>query len=43
LGQIPLVIEVGEAAEKGKSVFSQDNLQVAEAFEKIAGLIVSKF
>ena len=42
LGQIPLVMEVGEAAEQGKSVFSQNNQQVAEIFEKITGLIVTK-
>jgi len=42
LGQIPLVMRVGEAAEQGKSVFSQDNKEVAEAFEKIAELIISK-
>jgi ATP-binding protein involved in chromosome partitioning len=42
LGQIPLVLEVGEAAEKGLSVFSQKNKQVVTAFEKIAELIVSK-
>jgi len=42
LGQIPLVMEVGEAAEQGKSIFSQTNKQVIEAFEKIADLIISK-
>jgi ATP-binding protein involved in chromosome partitioning len=42
LGQIPLVSGVGEAAEKGLSVFSQTNKQVLEAFEKIAELIASK-
>jgi ATP-binding protein involved in chromosome partitioning len=42
LGQIPLVIEVGEAAEKGQSVFSQTNKQVAETFEKIAELLISR-
>jgi len=42
LGQIPLVMEVGEAAEQGRSVFSQDSKQVAEAFEKIAGMVVSQ-
>ncbi len=36
LGQIPLVMEVGEAAEKGKSVFSQSNKAVISVFEKIA-------
>ncbi len=42
LGQIPLVSEVGEAAEKGLSVFNQTNKQVMDSFEKIAGLIISK-
>ena len=42
LGQIPLVLEVGEAAEKGLSVFSQNNKPVVKAFEEIAGLILSK-
>ena len=42
LGQIPLVSEVGEAAEKGLSVFSQTNKIIVDAFEKIAELIISK-
>ena len=42
LGQIPFVLEVGEAAEKGLSVFSQKNKSVITAFENIAELIVSK-
>jgi ATP-binding protein involved in chromosome partitioning len=42
LGQIPLVMELGEAAEKGLSVFSQKNKDVAEAFEKIMEVILSK-
>jgi len=42
LGQIPFVMEVGEAAEQGRSIFSQTNKQVVEAFEKIAELIISK-
>lgn len=41
LGQIPLVMEVGEAAEQGKSVFSQRNETVVKAFEKIAETIIS--
>lgn len=41
LGQIPLVSEVGEAAEQGLSVFSQKNKSVVTAFEKIAELLVS--
>ncbi|MFH2143533.1 MAG: Mrp/NBP35 family ATP-binding protein [Bacteroidota bacterium] len=42
LGQIPLVMEVGEAAEKGKSVFNQSNKTVINAFEKIADNLLSK-
>jgi ATP-binding protein involved in chromosome partitioning len=42
LGQIPLVMEVGEAAEKGLSIFSQTNKLVVKSFEKIAELIMSK-
>jgi len=41
LGQIPLVAEVGEAADHGRSVFSQENTAVAEEFESIAGKILS--
>jgi ATP-binding protein involved in chromosome partitioning len=41
LGQIPLVIEVGEAAEKGLSVFGQKNKSVAESFEKISEVLIS--
>jgi ATP-binding protein involved in chromosome partitioning len=37
LGQIPLVIEVGDAADQGKSVFNQADTTVAKAFENIAG------
>jgi ATP-binding protein involved in chromosome partitioning len=42
LGQIPIVLEVGEAAEQGLSVFSQKNREVADSFEKISELIISK-
>jgi ATP-binding protein involved in chromosome partitioning len=42
LGQIPLVLEVGEAAEKGLSVFSQKNKTVVTAFEQLAENIISK-
>jgi len=42
LGQIPLVLEVGEAADKGLSVFSQKNKSVVTAFEQIADQIISK-
>jgi ATP-binding protein involved in chromosome partitioning len=42
LGQIPLVMEVGEAAEKGLSVFNQKNRSVIEAFEKIADSLAAR-
>jgi len=42
LGQIPLVLELGEAAEKGLSVFSQKNKSVVTAFEQLADLIISR-
>ena len=42
LGRIPLVAEVGEAAEQEKSLFSQANKQVVAACEKITGRIISK-
>jgi ATP-binding protein involved in chromosome partitioning len=42
LGQIPLVMEVGEAAEAGKSVFNQNNKEVISVFEKIAGKLIDK-
>jgi DNA-directed RNA polymerase subunit K/omega len=35
------VLEVGEAAEKGLSVFSQKNNSVITAFEEIAEKIIS--
>lgn len=40
LGQIPLVIEVGEAAEHGKSIFSQNNKEVVSVFENIAKKLI---
>ena len=42
LGQIPLVMEVVEAAEKGLSVFSQQNKSIVDAFEKITELVLKK-
>jgi len=42
LGQVPLVLEVGEAADKGLSVFSQKNATVITAFEKITETIIAK-
>ena len=40
LGQIPLVIEVGQAAENGKSIFSQNNEEVVSVFEDIARKLI---
>lgn len=42
LGQVPLVAEVGAAAELGKSVFNQANKIPMEAFEQIAKVILEK-
>jgi ATP-binding protein involved in chromosome partitioning len=42
LGQVPLVLEVGEAAEKGLSIFNQKNQSVIDAFEKITETIITK-
>jgi len=42
LGQIPLVMEVGEAAEQGLSVFNQSNTQIVSSFENITELLISK-
>lgn len=41
IGQIPLIIDVGEAAEKGKSVFNQGNRIAADAFEQIVSKLIS--
>jgi ATP-binding protein involved in chromosome partitioning len=40
LGQIPLVIEIGEAAEHGKSIFSQNNKELVSVFENIARKLI---
>ncbi len=42
LGQIPLVMEVGEAPEKGLSIFSQQNKSIVDTFEKITELVLKK-
>jgi ATP-binding protein involved in chromosome partitioning len=41
LAQIPLVMEVGETAEKGLTVFNQSNKEVVRAFETIAEVILN--
>ncbi len=40
LGQIPLVAEVGAAAEKGQSIFNQTNQRVISVFEEIAEKLI---
>ncbi len=40
LCRIPLVLEVGEAAEAGLNVFQQTNKAAVEAFETLAGQII---
>ena len=40
LCQIPLVMEVGEAAEVGRTVFHQTNKTAVEAFETLAGQVM---
>lgn len=40
LGQIPLVAEVGESAELGKSIFNLTNQEVVTSFEDIARKII---
>ena len=40
LGQLPLVIEVGEAAENGKSIFSQNNKEIVTEFENISRKLI---
>ncbi|BDX39411.1 hypothetical protein CYCD_27660 [Tenuifilaceae bacterium CYCD] len=40
LGQVPLVAEVGEAAEKGLSVYGQSDQTVISAFDKIVEKIL---
>ena len=40
LGQIPLVMEIGEAAEKGITVYNQSDKSVSAAFEKIVEQLI---
>lgn len=39
LGQIPLILEVGEVSDKGTTIYNQKNNQVIEMFEKISNLV----
>lgn len=43
IGQIPLIAEVGEAAEKGFSVFNQEDKSAIKAFESIVDRVVNDF
>jgi ATP-binding protein involved in chromosome partitioning len=40
LGQIPLVMELGEGAEKGKTVYNLDNSKITEAFDTMSQNII---
>lgn len=42
LAQIPLVIEVGEAAEQGLTIYDTSDMSVIKEFEKISDVIVLK-
>jgi hypothetical protein len=37
---VPLVMEVGEAAEEGRNVFQQADKAAVEAFEILAGQVM---
>jgi ATP-binding protein involved in chromosome partitioning len=40
LGQIPLVMDIGKMAEKGQSIFSLENKEIMNAFERIAEILI---
>lgn len=42
LGQIPLVLEIGQAAEKGLTIFNQPDKSVIKAFDNITALLTHK-
>jgi ATP-binding protein involved in chromosome partitioning len=42
LAQIPLIAEVGEAADKGLSAFDTQNQTIKEAFEKMANQLLNR-
>lgn len=42
LGKIPLVLEAGEAAEKGLSIYSQSNPQIINAFDNVVKVILNR-
>jgi len=41
LGQVPFVMEVGEMAEKGFTIFNQNNALIIQEFEKISQKLIS--
>jgi len=40
LGQIPLVMEIGEGSDKGLNIYNQNNTSIIDSFEKIVGRII---
>ena len=42
LAQIPLVMELGESAEEGQTIFSSENQVIQKAFENLAATVESK-
>ena len=40
LGQIPLVMEIGEASDKGLTIYSQSDTSIIDSFEKIVSRII---
>jgi len=40
LGQIPLVMEIGEGSDKGLNIYSQSDTSIIDSFEKIIGQII---
>jgi ATP-binding protein involved in chromosome partitioning len=39
LGQIPLIMEIGEASDKGTTIYSQSNQLIIDSFESVSHLI----
>ncbi len=41
LGQIPLVMEVGEGSDKGLTIYNQSDTSIIDSFEKIVGQVIT--
>jgi ATP-binding protein involved in chromosome partitioning len=39
LGQIPLIMEIGEISDKGLTIYSQNNKMIIDSFESISNII----